>query len=322
MLGIRHDTVLRKARIAVFADCENIVNRTSLSSRARSLGWVDDGSFFAWNPVINRLLSQWGRLTRIYGYTSAHGDAMARKSLFERMKAAGITAPQVYPKKKGSARKQVDIALATEATRQAHLDTFDVAVFVTGDRDFVPVFRCLKDMGKGVVLLAPPSGLSPDLANESDETYSLVSLLDEDFREVELLSARRPLQDQHFVTTRSSVDRDSQCEIPLLMRRSTDAPPGRRSVVLAARASEQVKRVVLAGSGVHETLTERVSAGADEINCGAQIFDLLPEVELSSFRIYVQLFAEANVEWVEIAVHSDAHADRFRFLVEPGAPTD
>lgn len=317
MLGIGSETVLRNARIAVFADCENLVIRTNLDADAECLGWVSDGLFFSWNPAINRLLSQWGRLVRVWGYTSAHGDEPSRQSLAEKMKRAGITSPQVFPKRKGAARKQVDIALATEATRQAHLNTFDVAVFVTGDKDFIPLLRCLKDMGKGVVLLSPPTGLSRDLAQESDEHYPLAPLLSQPLREVEVLSTRKVLHGQEFQAPQQSCT-ETQIEVPLLIRRSEDAPPGNRSIVLSARASANVRSVVLLGSNVRETLTERLARDLEESNCGGQMVSLLPGVEYSGLKLVVRLFAVASnseKSWVELSAHSDSWTDRSKFFI-------
>jgi len=321
MLGIKAETVLRGARIMVFADCENIVSRTTVDPRAEELGWVSDGKFFSWTPVINRVLSNWGRLIRVWGYTSAHGDDAALNALGQRMKDAGINAPCVFKKVKASKRKQVDIALATEATRQAYLGNFDVAVFVTGDGDFAPVFRCLKDMGKRVVLLSPPSGLSSALERESDEHYPLEPLLQHHYCEVEVLSKRQPLAGQMLDASKSSAV-DYSCIVPLLLRRSADAAPGRRSIALAARIGNGGRQILLAGGNIHQTLSERNGPDEEEIKCGAQMIELFPGLEYSELHLRVSLFGTVPMGTkvpVILSIYSEVLSDEFRFEVVASA---
>lgn len=316
MLGINFDSVLKGARIMVFADCENIVLRTELNERARDVGWVSDSKFFSWNPVLNRVLSQWGRLVRVWGYTSVHGDPPMLEKTREAMRSSGITSPQVFQKAKGRQRKQVDIALATEATKQAHLDNFDVAVFISGDGDFAPVFRCLKDMGKGVVLLSPPSGLSASLQRECDEHYSLTPLLTECFYEVEVLSARKILDGQSFFA--APTGQDFACVIPLLIRRSRDTAPGRRSVALSSRSETGVKSVRAWSSSFSEEFGRRSAIDEEETNCGSQLLELLPELEYSGINLTVTLFdkpEKVNGCQVKFYVHSETTTDEYTFVV-------
>ena len=316
MLGIRSDSALKGARIMVFADCENIVLRTGLDERAKKLGWLSDDKFFSWNPTLNRILSQWGRLVRIWGYTAVQGGLLELENTREAMRSAGISAPQVFKKEKGRQRKQVDIALATEATKQAHLDNFDVAVFVTGDGDFAPVFRCLKDMGKGVVLFSPPSGLSPLLERDCDEHYSLTPLLTDCFHEVEVLASGSPLDGQTFTAAPSG--QDFACVIPLLIRRSKDSAPGRRSVALSSRSGSGVKSVRAWSSSFSEECGRRSAFAEDESSFGSELLDLLPELEYSGINLTVTLFkAAADHEAIRVTfyVHSETTTDHYTFLV-------
>ncbi len=47
-------------------------------------------------------------------------------------------------------QKEVDVALATELIRQAMADAFDVAIVVSGDRDFLPAIELVQSLGKRV----------------------------------------------------------------------------------------------------------------------------------------------------------------------------
>ena len=52
-------------------------------------------------------------------------------------------------------------------------DTFDCAIVVTGDEDFVPAVEALTREGKRVVLWHMPTGCSPSLKRSSDHVYDL-----------------------------------------------------------------------------------------------------------------------------------------------------
>jgi len=48
--------------------------------------------------------------------------------------------------------KGVDVALATDLVKYAHLNSFDVAILCTGDVDFVPAIEHVKNLGKEVFI--------------------------------------------------------------------------------------------------------------------------------------------------------------------------
>jgi uncharacterized LabA/DUF88 family protein len=60
---------------------------------------------------------------------------------------------------RGREEKGVDTRIATEMISHAWENTYDVAVVVSGDRDFVPVVEFLQTKGRNVIQAGfPPKG--------------------------------------------------------------------------------------------------------------------------------------------------------------------
>ena len=74
-------------------------------------------------------------------------------------------------------QKEVDVSLATALISGAVRDTYDTAVIISGDRDFVPAIEYVRTMGKRVEVMSFQSSLSSQLSRVADS----VSLLDSAF---------------------------------------------------------------------------------------------------------------------------------------------
>jgi uncharacterized LabA/DUF88 family protein len=61
--------------------------------------------------------------------------------------------------------KCVDVALATRLVSLASSDAYDVALVVAGDRDFLPAFRAVRELGKRVVIASVRWACSGRLAD-------------------------------------------------------------------------------------------------------------------------------------------------------------
>lgn len=73
--------------------------------------------------------------------------------------------------------KGTDINLAINALNKAHFNAYDVAFIMSGDTDYTPIYRLLKDMGKIVVLVGVKGQNLYKLRPEVDTCL----ILDKDF---------------------------------------------------------------------------------------------------------------------------------------------
>lgn len=76
-------------------------------------------------------------------------------------------------RKRGNEQKMVDVQLAVDAIRMAHLGLFSNATFVLGDLDFKPLIDALVEIGIHVTLYYPPRATASELIESADEAYPL-----------------------------------------------------------------------------------------------------------------------------------------------------
>ncbi|MFX1450809.1 MAG: NYN domain-containing protein [Promethearchaeota archaeon] len=69
----------------------------------------------------------------------------------------------------GAIEKKVDIRIAIDIVSLAYENIFDTAVLVSGDGDFVPVVKKVKDLNKGVELWAFRYSLANTLREELEQ---------------------------------------------------------------------------------------------------------------------------------------------------------
>lgn len=72
-------------------------------------------------------------------------------------------------------QKEVDVALATALISGAVGDTYDTAVVISGDRDFVPAIEYVRGMGKGIEVMSFGSALSAQMRRVADKVTMLDS---------------------------------------------------------------------------------------------------------------------------------------------------
>jgi uncharacterized LabA/DUF88 family protein len=70
-------------------------------------------------------------------------------------------------------QKEVDVALACELLSHAFRNNYDVAILVSGDRDFVPAVQHAQSVGKRVEVAAFPTSISEELRRTSDRFHEL-----------------------------------------------------------------------------------------------------------------------------------------------------
>ena len=70
-------------------------------------------------------------------------------------------------------QKETDVSLACEMVEHALLDHYDVAIVVSGDRDFVPAMKKVQSAGKRVEMAALKHTCSEEAINIADVYYLL-----------------------------------------------------------------------------------------------------------------------------------------------------
>ncbi len=112
---------------------------------------------------------------RAHYYTSAVGDDSALAEVRQSLWRLGF-APTVIKKQKSNARsKGVDISIATDMLSGAYKHTYDTAVLVAGDGDYVPLLDEVRRQGRRVVVMfyGEANGLSPALRLAADAYVNL-----------------------------------------------------------------------------------------------------------------------------------------------------
>lgn len=74
--------------------------------------------------------------------------------------------------------KEADIRLATELIASAYNDSYEVAVVVTGDKDYLRAVRHVQDRGKIVTVAMFEQGMSGALRREADSYVHLDEIAD------------------------------------------------------------------------------------------------------------------------------------------------
>lgn len=132
---------LRDERVMIFIDLANTERRVR--------------KFNLWNLRLDyeefrELLTMDRRLVKSIVYDSCTGESDYRWAFFECLEKMGfqlVVRDYLHSDKE---QKEVDVAMAMGMLTEAYRDSFDTAIVVSGDRDFLPALEALKDMGKRV----------------------------------------------------------------------------------------------------------------------------------------------------------------------------
>jgi uncharacterized LabA/DUF88 family protein len=76
-------------------------------------------------------------------------------------------------------QKGVDILLATEMLTFAFRNNYDAAILCSGDQDFLPVLKEIKDLGKRIFVFGFESSVAFKLKNEADKFCKLDDYLND-----------------------------------------------------------------------------------------------------------------------------------------------
>jgi uncharacterized LabA/DUF88 family protein len=117
---------------------------------------------------------------RIYYYDAiadkSHPDYETQRKYFESIDdqyAYTVRLGQlVQSSKKLLKQKGVDILMAIDAITKAYTNQYDTAMFMMGDRDFIPLIEAVKDAGKKTMCVYYPRNSSKDLIRTFDMRIS------------------------------------------------------------------------------------------------------------------------------------------------------
>jgi uncharacterized LabA/DUF88 family protein len=112
--------------------------------------------------------------TRSHYYTSLTGDEPKMNDVRKRLRDLAFS-PQVFKKSRDKGKgKGVDIALSKDLLVNAFHDSYDVAVLIAGDGDYVPLVEEVKRLGKVVYLVFfEEEGLNQDLWMAADSYFEM-----------------------------------------------------------------------------------------------------------------------------------------------------
>lgn len=170
-------------RWMLFVDGENFTARFQEIAKNHAVG-LEEGKYyrkdtFVWYPDRNARMALTNskdpplkveaKAIRAFYYTSVTGGSENQGEVEAALWDMGFQ-PRVFHKdSRGQKSKGVDIRLTTDLLSNAFQDNYDVAVVISGDADYAPVFEEVKRLGK-VVFLAffANNGLSPKLKLTAD----------------------------------------------------------------------------------------------------------------------------------------------------------
>jgi uncharacterized LabA/DUF88 family protein len=113
-----------------------------------------------------------------YGSTAGHKP---QDSFHEKMMRMGYDTRILPLRQKGDSwmEKGVDVWLAVDMVNFAARDQYDIAVLVSGDSDYLPACRMVKDWGKTLVLISFSSSCSQELRLVADAFVDLTERVKE-----------------------------------------------------------------------------------------------------------------------------------------------
>lgn len=164
----------------VFVDGENLAirygNLLEWKSATPTKHVFYESGVYVWCTGLNNICFENGVIRRHY-YTSVRGDDDKLSETLDKLKDAGIEAPNVFKKTKNKGSKRVDISLAVDMLAHAARKNYEIAVLVAGDEDYVPLVEAVKGEGRRVVLWFVSNGLSPALRRAADYSAYLDEVL-------------------------------------------------------------------------------------------------------------------------------------------------
>ena len=160
----------RESRVMIFIDLRNIVSSVAMT---QSFPFKTD--FYS----LARLLAGQRNVLAAYVFDGTMGDdedSTARTRKFhDYLRYNGFRVVE-RNSVEGREQKEVDVAMACEMVVHALKDNYDVAIVISGDRDFVPAIQHVQSAGKIVEVAAFRTSASEELRRTADKYIELESL--------------------------------------------------------------------------------------------------------------------------------------------------
>lgn len=151
----------------LFIDAQNLING------ARSYG--EDGLNYDVDKLVEELAGDYD-LIRGYWFDSYKpGEKDNKQSFYTFLQTNGfrVESVELSGTEGNYKEKEADIRLATELIARGFNDSYDVAVVVTGDKDFLRAVQYVQDQGKVVKVAAFEHTMSGALRRTADKYVSL-----------------------------------------------------------------------------------------------------------------------------------------------------
>ncbi len=159
-------------RVMIFIDLRNVLKSTeALSSKATELN-LDFYSLAMQLTGSRQLVGAY-----IFDSRRPYGVTDYAHRLHDKLRYIGfrIVARESYDETTQT-QKEVDVALACEVLSHAYKNTYDVAIIVSGDRDFVPAIQHSQAAGKRVEVAAFLNSFSKEMKRNADRYHELERL--------------------------------------------------------------------------------------------------------------------------------------------------
>ena len=158
-------------RVMIFVDggylqkvCENVLGKYSIDFEELAKGIVYKYNSLPDNPFQADLI-------RVYYFDAivdgGHPDYSTQKDFFDSIEKVNcytvILADLIESSNKGFKQKGVDVQMAISALDKTYQNQYDTAIFLMGDRDFLPLIKAVKDVGKKTLIVCYEKNTAVDL---------------------------------------------------------------------------------------------------------------------------------------------------------------
>lgn len=159
-------------RAMLFIDAQNLING------AGSYG--EDGLKFDINKLVSELTGDYDLIRGYWFDSHKPGKKGKKEGFYNFLQTNGfrVESVELSGSEGNYKEKEADIRLATELIARGFNDSYDVAVVITGDKDFLRAVRYVQDQGKVVKVAAFEHTLSGDLRRTVDKFILLDDIAD------------------------------------------------------------------------------------------------------------------------------------------------
>lgn len=168
-------------RVMIFIDGSNLYY--SLKEMHRRISFDSQAlNFFNFS----RMLAKSRKLIRFYYYTGLHSEQenpekfRSQKKFLDHLRETPyctVRTGHILRRGESYIEKGVDVLLTVDLIRLARLNSYDTAILISGDGDFVEAVKDVQDMGKQVELASFPFSQSNALKNTCDRVIEVTETM-------------------------------------------------------------------------------------------------------------------------------------------------